>query len=409
MNKEEIFQNIDQLTRIFGVYHVFKNTIGLLFLKRLSNGKELSKENIPSFVSDFELNDINSREFIPFYEKIMSQEGIDKALSIIQNLDDENDIKEIIEGLYINCKNDVDTSTMYSSTKALREIATILLDIEDNETYLDPFCGYSSSLLSLKTHPYYIGVEKVNEISMISKMVSTLLHFENSRIENKDFLETNIVADKVFADVPLGTRGEREHIKKIADNLGLQTNDIDLLMYYKSYLAIQKKGVIVVPSKVLFSNQSSYKEFRETLRKGGLKAIISLPAIKPGVAISISLLYIDKDYDGLVQVVDASSMGKKIRGITVISEKDVEHIFDIIIHNKQEEGISSSVNKDQLCDDFVVKKFITEPVKNKQNITSIENELLYLYKKLIHNFSKYETDKEIQILIKKFEHNLGLE
>ena len=72
---------------------------------------------------------------------------------------------------------------------------------------LNCYCGYSSLLLGDIKPGKYIGYDTNNNAALISLITSIILKVE-SEIYNKDFLyaDTHDVADKVFADAPIGVK-----------------------------------------------------------------------------------------------------------------------------------------------------------------------------------------------------------
>ena len=100
------------------------------------------------------------------------------------------------------------------------------------------------------------------------------------------------------------------------------------------------KGVVIVNDGSLF-NQTELSCRKYLMDRNLIEAVISLPTpifAGTGIATSIVLLNPSKK-DTSVLMVDASQLGRRGKGLVVLSEREIDQIADIVMSGKQNEGI----------------------------------------------------------------------
>lgn len=276
-----------------------------------------------------------------------------------------------------------------STPFSVRDIAYNLLNISNYEKVLNCYCGYSSFLLGDIKPSKYIGYDTNSNTALVSLITSIFLKVE-SEIYNKDFLYANTheVADKVFADAPIGLKRD---IHTLQERYKINTKDVDILTIYKAIDSLKDNGVAVcaVPGKVLFSQSKAGEALRNMLLNNGLKAVIMLPALWSRTLINTNMLLIDKSYNGDVMFVKTDNLGYREKRTTSLSKEDIKTIVHSV--NNEVEGISKLVNKQQIVKEATLMPtaYLTNTSKkNVRSVQEIDEELKDLYAELKKNIKE---------------------
>lgn len=374
---------IDLLRNRIGAYNLYGNVVSLLFLKYITfYSDKLNFNNIDSYklISSFKrkcdlaktgnpplkysdiyevlkvLDDekickdsLRFVDLIRHYDEILSYPEIQKdVLRVLDDFDIEFTIdylNNFFESLIYRCTTDVSRTGLSVTNQSLRKLVAMLLDVKENEVYLDCCCGYSTTLLNIKKYKKYIGYEINPETALISEIELIMFGNRNFEINAKDFIDADTfeIANKIFADGPISFSGTKPFS---CDKFGTETKDIDLIYLYKilDSLSYGGRAVIAVAAKVLFSDSKSYTNLRNKFTDAGLRAVISLPSLSMGTSLNTNLLLIEKGYVGNVEFVEAKNFTFVDRKLMILSDDNIVDVVDAIKENKSIEGFSKSVN-----------------------------------------------------------------
>ena len=201
----------EQLRGIIGYYSFYSRAIKLLFIKYLLTfSDQLDIKEVQSYkaISEFKrkydearngvfvINKedvtelLRSVEFLKkesnvrladiaddlnfFYDQKTQKDVITSLDSFVLKNDREN-IREICDYLLYSSYNDVSKTGSYITSKALRIICMELLDVKEDETYMDCYAGFSSSLTETKKLNRYIGYEISIEAALISTLTCIMM------------------------------------------------------------------------------------------------------------------------------------------------------------------------------------------------------------------------------------------
>jgi len=323
-----------------------------------------------------------------FYDAETQIQVLDMMDSLVMK-NDRTYFTEAFDYLLCSSFNDVSKTGGYITGKALRSICMKLLNVKGPETYLDCYAGYSSSLIESKEINKYIGYELNIDASAVSLITSIMLGIKDYRIINGDFLseETDETADKVLSDVIFGYKRDLNHL---ASKYGVNTKDLDVLSFYKTFYAAKEKGsvVITVPGKFLFSTAKAYVELREKITKNGLRAVISLPALWQGFSMGTNLIYIDKTYTEEIEFVDASKLVFSEKRSSFTNLGNVGNVVDSIKELWSDDGFCNYVGREEVLKQgtWLPERYVKhEPINSYRKVEEIDKELDSLYAQLQQN------------------------
>ncbi len=420
------FGFIDALRRELGAYNLFRNVIYLFFLKyvvtypdrlgvydvdgfkavsafkRKYDGARMWKE--PLNVGDIEevlrvidnssnLGGVRLADAAKNYFGFMSDSCAQvRLLNLLDGIDlqyDKEHLEALLEQLIYRSHIDVRNTGGNVTNKSLRKLASSLLEVKDNETYLDCFCGFSTTLLDVDSYKDYIGYELNADAAAVSKMILIMLGKKNFEIRVDDFYwaETHEIADKVFSDGPICVCREDS---PLCAEFGVQTKDMDVLSLYKILDSVKPGGtaVITVPGKTLYSGSRGYGDLRNRFLEAGLKAVISLPGLWSGTSLFTNLLVIRKGYKGNVEFVDAQSLGVSDRRLTLLPPNVIERILNSVKNGIDETDFSKSVTREEVLSkgDWLPTSYLAqEKVCDYRSVETIDSELNSFYEELKKN------------------------
>lgn len=151
--------------------------------------------------------------------------------------------------------------------------------------------------------------------------------------------------DRFFAGVP-----KIPNTKK--DSMGIYLCFIQHILWS---LKDDGKAAIVVPTGFLTAQSGIEKSIREKIiTNKWLKGVISMPSnIFANTGTNVSVIFIDKNNkDDNVILVDASNLGQKVKDgkiqKTILSNDDVDLIFDTFINRREKESFSVIVSNEEM-------------------------------------------------------------
>lgn len=426
--KKLVWNLFDSLRGTVGYYDLYSSATHLLFLKYLvSYSDRFDTLNVESFKalatfkrkydnakngfepleekdikdlfnildSNYLFHDMKLSDSIRTYDEIfrnqMNQRHILMALDEVDFESDDDFLGSFFEYLIMECARDARRTGVAVTSKSLRELAAGLLAVNKDDRFLNCFSGFSSITLNIKEFGTYTGYEINQRTFIVSKMLLIMRGIDYARIINEDFLisDTHESADKIFADGPIGMKYSNPGLQHY---FNVKTKDADLIILYKVLDSLKKSGtaVIVVPSKVLFSENNSYKEMRNKFVNSGLKAVIALPALWPGLSIPTNLLVVEKGYDGNIEFVNAKDFGSRVKGNAnvVLSNDEILRIIEAVNDEKSENNFCASSERERVreINSWQPNQFIEMvPEVNFRDTKDIDSELNSLYEQLKNN------------------------
>lgn len=423
-NERKVYKLVDALRIRMGAYNLFSNIVYLLFLKFIvSYGDKLELSSIEayktlsSFKRKYDLARVGNEPLRPEdvydvlnaldrdprlgtlhltdasknYYEIFSDERLSReVLNLLDEFNiDSDSLGDFFEFLLQRCAGDVRRTGEFVTSKSLRLLAKELLEVKSNETYMDCYSGFSSTLLDIENYGSYIGYEINPETALVSKM-NLMIHQKHDydiKVENFLEVDTHASADKVFSDGPLNMVGDRPDL---CIRFDIQTRDLDVLSIFKVVDSLKEGGraVITVPGKVLFSSARGYAQLRKYISENGLKAVIGLPNLWSGTVIPTNVLIIEKGYQGNVEFIDAKALGVSDRRTTILPQEAISKIADCVKKQSDIVGFSKSVDyRDVVCQGtWVPTNYVeSESINEYRDVSEIDSELNSLYAELKNN------------------------
>lgn len=332
--KEQAFEFAKKLNIIVGYYGLTSSAIHLMFMKYLCNfdnvktpeefkslmsyknmflNKTFSKDIVIDtfkIVNDFYKIENNLLiKTVEYLEDIFKDKNRnDNIFNLLNEFELPRNSKDMCSFInYILDYNDRDISrsTGFTTNASLSNLVTRILDVKDNEIYLDCFTGFNRTALNVNASKY-LGCEINLNTSVVSNMIMILTDKKNFSIKNEDFYLTNNknIADKIFADGPICLKLN----DKEKENLGNECRFSDYYNIKKSLECLKENGLalITVTSKVL-SNEL-FKKIREDFTISKLKSVIALPSLWSGTSLNTNLLVFENNKtDNKITMIDASS------------------------------------------------------------------------------------------------------
>ncbi len=260
-------------------------------LNRIEVEHSILKNTLKCAISDLEnnLNDINILNY----------------LKTEFDTFEDNKKEDLIYKLLQFADKDKTRTNIYTTNISLIELINKILDVKNNETYMNTFSGYNLASININANKF-LGYELVDSVRATSLMIFIFLNKENFNISSDDiYLREDIEkADKILTDGPWGLFPDKlkyQERSKISNKMEYHNIDITI----KS-LNDNGKAVIVVPNKLLTND--SYKDIRETLVKNKLlEGVVSIPLVSNVTSVNPYLLIISKKVNDTIYFVDGNN------------------------------------------------------------------------------------------------------
>lgn len=243
---------------------------------------------------------------------------------------------------------DVSRTESSSTNTSLVNLVDKILDVKEDETYMDSFAGFSKSSLRINAKNY-IGYEINPAVAAITNMIMILSGKKNFSIKNQSYYlsDSHLVADKVFSDGPIGAMlsPDEYHL------LGSQNKKSEYYNVIKAVDSLKSNGKAVVTCSggVLFRND--FRKLREQLTFRNLTAVIALPPLWRGISVPTNLLIFENERKGNgVIMIDASSsynFNKKDKRTVVLTEETIDKIINSL-NGKIIDGFSNIVPSEMI-------------------------------------------------------------
>lgn len=418
INKENIYEIANKLRSLgYVTYKGYAPTIiKMMFLKYIS---EYENENLTVedykvlrvfqnalYSNSIDLDIINNACFViqKTYQADVRKLNFGKAYESIFWINDYSVVIEAcksivlpkapeeIQEIIFNILGETEGESLYNSTnKALMMLAHHILDINENDSFMDCFCGYNK-IAMLHEARRYAGFEIDNEIACISAMIMIMSGKKNFEVINSDFYEINHgyyhreLYDKVYSDGPIGM-----YVSDFAHMIHSEGKKYKS-DYFNVKLALDSlsergRAFITVPGNVLFSVNKNYILLREEILPY-LKSVMALPPMWIRTNVPTFVLVLEKDNStNLVSFIDASNKGILQRNKIYSLDANVMGEIYKAYTGVEIEGFSVLVTKEQikgvkdyvLTPNFYIKK---NDVVNYRPVGVIKAELGLLYDEL---------------------------
>ena len=241
----------------------------------------------------------------------------------------------------------------YSLNPYLAKLEARLLDVQENNSVYDPFCGAGTSIISASKSKTKLHVRDLNINIIAIVTINMILHDCNIAEVNcgDSIFSEPSKYDRIISEPPFNakyaTDGRDERIlKKVF--ISKDTMDLETVL---NNLNDNGKAVVLVPAGILFKGGrvSKFREF--ILEENLLESVISIPSgVCYGTALNTALLIFNKnkDFDGIIMV-DSSQLWDKenVRDYTLTNET-IDEIYDVVKNKKIVNGISSIVGKGEI-------------------------------------------------------------
>ncbi|MGO0063867.1 N-6 DNA methylase [Brevibacillus fluminis] len=237
--------------------------------------------------------------------------------------------------------------------KELSVIGTRILGIKPGSSVYDFSCGYGRTLVEaarFNSNVSVYGNDVNHEVVGIGQLYCFMSGIQEFELDQQDVLELltyEKVLDRKFDYVishpPFGLKLDQE----IRTKYGAVRRDatIGFVIHALDSLKEDGKAVVTVTNGVLFQGAATGQIRRTLVEDDLIEAVITLPGgIFSGTAIPVTMLVLNKkkeaDRKGKVQIIDATSLGERKRGVTVISSHEIDQILDCYSELKEDKKLS---------------------------------------------------------------------
>ena len=423
LNNEQMVWNFaNRLRAVVPFYGFSSNAVQLVFMKYMSEFEDvyspeqfkalmnyknmfISRTFDPSAVSNVfriaeEIYGIENGLLVRTVEDLYKifaekQEYLFEVLNEFELPKNQEELINLLEVVLEYGENkDVSRNGVSSTNTSLLKLVSGILDVKQNETYMDCFAGFCKSSFRIEA-ANYLGYEINSEVASIANMLMILSGKKRFEIKNQNYYlsECHSVADKIFSDGPIGLTlsPDEYHI------LGGESKKGEYYSLKHAVNSLKPNGIAAVTCAggVLF--RSDFRKLRESLTFRNLKAVIALPALWNFTSVATNLLIFENERKGNdVMMIDATSSDliTKIDKRTVaLTNEAIDKILSAV-NGEIIDGFSVSVptemilcgNQDQswLPTQYIKKRIAVDfrPASEiKDELTATYNELFKLLNK----------------------------
>lgn len=269
----------------------------------------------------------------------------------------------------------------YYTNESLQQLAAKILNVKNDETFMDCCCGmFSSALYNDAAH--YIGVELDKEMAAIAAMILIMCK-KKFNIKHESFIDykDENVADKILADIPCGTGIPQMENRPYGKN-----TEAYCIENVVNALKDGGKAVVVCFGSIL-SKQDSSKKLREALTKDHLQAVVALPPMSNGTKSNTNLIILQKNCHAKeIKFINASNLEIKNKNRLTLNESDISDIIKCLDGENANCFSASIPVEDILKSDSISwtpNSYVKGDEKSKgRSIEEIDKDLKESYKEL---------------------------
>ena len=211
----------------------------------------------------------------------------------------------------------------YYTNESLQQLAAKILNVKNDETFMDCCCGMFSSAL-YNDAANCIGVELDKEMAGIAAMI-LIMAKKKFNIKHENFVESKEenVADKILADISYDVALPKK-MKEQAYGKNGEAYCIE------NAVKVLKDGgsAVIVCSGSILGKQDSSKKLREAITRDHLKAVIALPPMNNGTKSNTNLIVLQKNCHAKeIKFINASNLEVINKNRLTLSEEDVTDII----------------------------------------------------------------------------------
>jgi hypothetical protein len=211
----------------------------------------------------------------------------------------------------------------YYTNESLQQLAAKILNVKNDETFMDCCCGMFSSAL-YNDAANCIGVELGKEMAGIAAMI-LIMAKKKFNIKHENFVESKEenVADKILADISYDVALPKK-MKEQAYGKNGEAYCIE------NAVKVLKDGgsAVIVCSGSILGKQDSSKKLREAITRDHLKAVIALPPMSNGTKSNTNLIVLQKNCHAKeIKFINASNLEVINKNRLTLSEADVTDII----------------------------------------------------------------------------------
>ena len=260
------------------------------------------------------------------------------------------------------------------SSNAIADLLCIASDVQDGDRVLDGTigCGYSvMKCIEGKKDIFLLGVDANRTSTAIAAMYTIIAGVKEYEFMVEDFSAINTPCDmnKVIMDIPFGGKmGDIEHAgykvmraKKWMDSYACREAEPLLMAAAIDSLSVNGRFVVIVPPNFLFKQTKSLRAFRKKIvKKGLLKAVVSLPAVHTSTSIKSFILIIESGNEDVLFVDAANFIQRERRNDAYIGNEDKIVLKDILNNKKAVEKVSFLISNEKVLEvgDWSISKYI---------------------------------------------------
>lgn len=299
----------------------------------------------------------------------------------------------LIENLQYHGEN-ARLASPYYSRRELGSLINKILNVNDNETFLDFCSGIGTTTISAvgSKNCKILCNDIDQECLSVAAMLYMMCGYEEFKLDIKNRFpseyypgmvidEENKIADKIFVDPPIGLR---------VKNHPLRESSLIALDSAASLLKENGTAIVMVPASVLSSKFIATIKLREELIGNGyVQSVVALPLTFIRTSVSMYMIVLSKKQNKDVLFVNYTSFtnkANKLRGGNLVSEEQLDKLAQIVCNSESVENVSRRVGLHEIVSkefDLTPMLYIAE-AKQKETISieEIDSELKNLYAKL---------------------------
>lgn len=255
---------------------------------------------------------------------------------------------ELIENIF-NFGDSKDVSRTESSitNTSLVNLVKKILDVKEDEIFIDSFAGLGRTLLSINAKESY-GYEINSLTTTIANMVMILSNKHNCKIKNKNFFlsDDEVKADKIFSDGAISGNVSNEEYMLLKE----ENRRVEYFNITKTLEKLSEKGKAVITCGHTTLLNSSFKKLRKSVTLNNLIAVIALPPLWRNTLVNTNLLVLGKQSNKDIVMIDASSKDffeRNDKRTISLKTDGIEKILEAL-NGKTMHGFSSVIKKEEI-------------------------------------------------------------
>lgn len=270
----------------------------------------------------------------------------------------------------------------YYTNESLQQLAAKILNVKNDETFMDCCCGMFSSAL-YNDAANCIGVELDKEMAGIAAMI-LIMAKKKFNIKHENFVESKEenVADKILADISYDVALPKK-MKEQAYGKNGEAYCIE------NAVKVLKDGgsAVIVCSGSILGKQDSSKKLREAITKDHLKAVIALPPMSNGAKSNTNLIILQKNCHAKeIKFINASNLEVINKNRLTLSEVNISDIIGCLNGEKtncffKDIPVEDILNSDSIS--WTPNNYVKGEEKSKgRSVEEIDKDLKESYKEL---------------------------